>query len=62
MTELTHRLTALPAALVRGFVRRNRELRARAALERLSDADLRDIGLNRADIHQAVHHGLPGRM
>jgi uncharacterized protein YjiS (DUF1127 family) len=61
MTTPTHRLSRLPAALVRGFVRRNRERAAQAALQRLSDFELRDIGLDRADIPRAVHYGHPAR-
>jgi uncharacterized protein YjiS (DUF1127 family) len=61
MTTSSHRLSRLPAALFRGYVRRSRERAAQAALQRLSDFELRDIGLDRTDIRRAVHFGHPAR-
>lgn len=61
LSHASHRLAALPAAVVRGFVRHNRERAAQAALERLSDSALRDIGLRREDIRRAVYFGHPAR-
>jgi uncharacterized protein YjiS (DUF1127 family) len=61
LTHASHRLAALPAAIVRGFVRHSRERAAQAALESMSDASLRDIGLRRGDIRRAVHFGFPER-
>ena len=61
LAHASHRLATLPAAIVRGFVRHSRERAAEAALSQMSDAALRDIGLSRADIRQAVHLGLPSR-
>jgi uncharacterized protein YjiS (DUF1127 family) len=62
LSNASHRIASLPAALVRGYVRRQRENAASAALERMSDAELRDIGLDRADVRRAVNRGLPGRL
>ena len=44
-------------ALVAEFRRRHERRRAIIQLSQLSDHQLRDIGISRAEIDSAVHHG-----
>ena len=53
------RIATLPAAVTRGCLRRSRERAAIARLDQLSDATLRDIGLTRGSIREAVRYGRP---
>ena len=53
------RIATFPAAVARGYLRRSRERAAIARLDQLSDATLRDIGLTRGSIREAVRYGRP---
>lgn len=51
-------------AMVRGIIDHYRLLRAESQLRAMTDHQLRDVGLTRAEIHQAVrgmHRQDPGR-
>ena len=45
-------LITLPSRMLRGYLARAAERRALAALRRLDDRLLRDVGLTRGDVHE----------